>query len=233
VHFPLRWYCHHETTKIHHHSGGSSSDPTRGEGNADSAIAILEMREVAAMASTLGLEVVIADDIRQAENFAPAFEALKGRAEALYIANDPLVDANRTHIITLANGARLPTMYSHREHVTAGGLISFGPSFADLWRRAADFVDKILRDRTPVDIPVEQPTKFDLVINLITAKALGITVPRMLLGRVDEVIEQHGPCRLVAALTCQLKLRASVQRGKADLLGVPCVRQPLQWLIKY
>lgn len=157
-------------------------------GNVGSPIAVLEMREVEAMARTLGLEVVVTD-IRRAEDFAPAFEALKGRAEALYVANDPLVDANRTRIITLALGARLPTMYGNREHVIAGGLMSYGPNFPDLFRRAGDFVDKILRGAKPADLPVEQPTKFDLVINLTTAKALGVTVPRMLLGRADEVIE--------------------------------------------
>ncbi len=158
-------------------------------GNAGSAIAILEMREVGALARTLGLEVVNVDDIRRAENFAPAIEALKGRAEALYVANDPLVDANRTRIITSALGARLPTMFGHRDHVTAGGLMSYGPSFPDLFRRSGDFVDKILRGAKPADLPVEQPTKFDLAINLITAKALDITVPYMLLSSADAVIE--------------------------------------------
>ena len=108
------------------------------------------------------------------EDIAPAFEALKGRAEALYVCSDPLVTTNRIRINTLALGARLPTMYSVREFVEAGGLMSYGPNFPDLFRRAADFVDKILRGAKPADIPVEQPTKFDLVINLTTAKALGL-----------------------------------------------------------
>ncbi len=102
---------------------------------------------------------------------------------------DPLVITNRIRINTLALGARLPTMYGFREYVEAGGLMSYGPNFPDLFRRAADYVDKILRGAKPADIPVEQPTKFDLVINLTTAKALGLTVPPTLLARADEVIE--------------------------------------------
>ena len=128
-------------------------------------------------------------EIRRAEDIAPAFEALKGRAEALYVVADPLVTTNRIRINTLALGARLPTMYGFREYVEAGGLMSYGPNFPDLFRRAADYVDKILRGAKPADIPVEQPTKFDLVINLKTAKALGLDVPPTLLARADEVIE--------------------------------------------
>ena len=131
----------------------------------------------------------LASEIRRPEDIAPAFEALKGRAEALYVCNDPLVTTNRIRINTLALGMRLPTMYNVREFVEAGGLMSYGPNFPDLYRRAADFVDKILRGAKPADIPVEQPTKFDLVINLKTAKALGLDVPPTLLARADEVIE--------------------------------------------
>ena len=108
------------------------------------------------------------------EDIAPAFEALKGRADALYVVPDPLVFTNRIRINTLALGARLPTMHGVREFVEAGGLMSYGPNFPDLFRRAADYVDKILRGAKPADLPVEQPTKFDLVINLKTAKALGL-----------------------------------------------------------
>jgi putative tryptophan/tyrosine transport system substrate-binding protein len=97
--------------------------------------------------------------------------------------------SNRVRIQTLATGARLPAMYGHRGYVEAGGLMSYGTNYPDLWRRAADFVDKILRGAKPADIPVEQPTKFDLVINLTTAKALGIEIPATLLARADEVIE--------------------------------------------
>ena len=103
--------------------------------------------------------------------------------------SDPLVNTHRIRINTLALGARLPTMHGAREYVEAGGLMSYGPNFPDLFRRAADFVDKILRGAKPADIPVEQPTKFDLVINLTTAKALGLEVPPTLLARADEVIE--------------------------------------------
>ena len=119
----------------------------------------------------------------------PRFEGLKGRAEALYTTGDPLVNAHRLRINTFALVAHLPTMFGQREYVEAGGLMSYGANFPDLNRRAADFVDKILRGAKPGDIPVEQPTKFDLVINLITAKALRLTVPPTLLARADEVIE--------------------------------------------
>ena len=144
--------------------------------------------EVQAAARMLGLEVATLE-IRQAEDIAHAFEALKGRADALYVASDPLVNTNRIRINTFALGARLPTMHTFREHVEAGGLMSYGPNLPDLWRRAGDYVDKILRGAKPADLPVEQPTKFDFVINLVTAKALGLSVPRMLLARADEVIE--------------------------------------------
>ena len=130
-----------------------------------------------------------ASPARRAEDIAPAFEALKGRAEALFVLPDPLVNTNRVRINTLALGARLPTMHGLREYVEAGGLMSYGPSVPDQYRRAADYVDKILRGTKPGDIPVEQPTKFDLVINLTTAKALGLTIPESFLSRADEVIE--------------------------------------------
>jgi putative ABC transport system substrate-binding protein len=150
--------------------------------------AVLERSEVEATAKTLGLDIATFE-IRRADDIAPAFEALKGRADALYVAPDPLLSTNRLRIIILALGARLPTMYGLRESVEAGGLMSYGPNFPDLFRRAADYVDKILRGAKPADLPVEQPTKFDLVINLTTAKALGITVPDSLLARADEAIE--------------------------------------------
>jgi putative ABC transport system substrate-binding protein len=156
--------------------------------NVGAPAAVLEMGEAQAAARTLGLEAATIE-IRRAEEIALAFDALKGRAEALYVCGDPLVFAHRIRINTLALGARLPTMYGPREHVDAGGLISYGPNFSDLYRRAADYVDKILRGAKPADIPVEQPTKFDLVINLTTAKVLGLTIPESLLLRADEVIE--------------------------------------------
>ena len=156
--------------------------------NVGSPIGVLELGEVQAMARTLGLEV-ITSEIRRAEDIAPAFEALKGRAEALYVVTDPLLTTNRARIHTLAMGARLPTMHDGREYVEGGGLMSYGPNRPDLFRRVADHVDEILRGAKPADIPVEQPTKFDLIINLTTAKALGLEVPPSLLARADEVIE--------------------------------------------
>jgi putative ABC transport system substrate-binding protein len=150
--------------------------------------AVLEMGEAQAAARTLGLDVAVVE-IRRAEDIGPAFETLKVRAEALYVCGDPLVTTNRIRINTLALSARLPTMHGLREHVDAGGMMSYGPNFPAMFRRAADLVDKILRGTKAADIPVEQPTTFDLVINLITAKALGLNVPLTLLARADEVIE--------------------------------------------
>ena len=156
--------------------------------NAGYPAGVLEMAEVQAAARTLGLEVTTLE-IRRAEDIAPAFEALKGRAKALYVCSDPLTTTNRVRINTLALAARLPMMYGVREYVEVGGLMSYGPNFQDMWRHAGDLVDKILRGAKPAEIPVEQPTKFDLVINLTTAKALGLDVPPTLLARADEVIE--------------------------------------------
>jgi ABC-type uncharacterized transport system substrate-binding protein len=156
--------------------------------NIDYPHAVREMDEIQAAAGTLGLEVATAE-IRRAEDIAPAFEALKGRAEALYVVGDALVISHRVRINTLALSARLPTIFFLREYVEAGGLMSYGPNFPDLFRRAADYVDKILRGAKPGDIPVEQPIKFDLIINLTTAKALGLSVPESFLVRADGVIE--------------------------------------------
>ena len=156
--------------------------------NVDYPFAVLEMAEVQAAGGTLRLDVANFE-IRRAEDIAPAFEALKGRADALYVVNDALTVTNRIRINTLALAARLPTMHGTREVVEAGGLMSYGPNFTDLFRRAANYVDKILRGTKPADIPVERPTKFDLVINLTTAKALNLNVPPTLLARADEVIE--------------------------------------------
>ena len=150
--------------------------------------AVLEMGEVQAAARVFGLDVATLE-VRRAADIAPAFEALKGRAQALYVAADPLVTANRIRINTLALGTRLPTMHGFRELAEAAGLMSYGANFLDLYRRSGDYVDKILRGAKPANLPVEQPTKFDLVINLTTAKALGLEVPPTLLARADEVIE--------------------------------------------
>jgi len=156
--------------------------------NADNSAAVLELREFQAAASALGLNP-IALEIRLAEDIVPAFEALKGRADALYVLNDPLTRTNRDRINMLALAARLRTMHAVREQIDPGGLMSYGANFPDLFRRAAEYVDKVLRGAKPADLPVEQPTKFDLVINLTTAKALGLTIPESFLLRADEVIE--------------------------------------------
>jgi putative ABC transport system substrate-binding protein len=148
----------------------------------------LELGEVRTAAGTLGLEVNTLE-IRREEDIAPTFEQLKSRVEALYVCNDTLLFFYRTRINTLALTARLPTMHSNREYVVSGGLTYYGPNFPDLFRRAGDYVDKILRGAKPGDIPIEQPTRFDLVINLTTAKALGLTIPESFLLRADEVIE--------------------------------------------
>jgi len=149
---------------------------------------VLEMGEAETAARAFGLDVVRLE-IRRAQDIAPAFEALKSRVEALYITTDPFINANRIGINTLANVARLPTITGVREYVEAGSLMSYGANLTALFRRAGDYVDKILRGEKPGDIPVEQPTKFDLVINLTTAKALGLDLPPTLLARADEVIE--------------------------------------------
>ena len=148
-----------------------------------------EMAEVQTTTRALGLDVATVE-IQRAEDIAPAIEAIKGHTDALYVCIDPLTDANRVRIVTLALGARLPTMSGFRaEGGEVGPLIFYGPNVPDLFRRAAELVDKVLRGTKPSEIPVEQPTKFDLVINLKTAKALGLTVPSTLLARADEVIE--------------------------------------------
>jgi len=157
-------------------------------GNVGNSAAALEMRDVEAMARTFNLEV---DrwEIRRAEDIAASFESLTARAHSLYIAGDPLTFTHRIRINTLVLGARLPAIYPSREYVELGGLMSYGPNFADRFRRTADYVDKILRGAKPAGIPVEQPTKFDLLINLTTAKALGLEIPATVLARADEVIE--------------------------------------------
>ena len=157
-------------------------------GNVGNPATVLEIGEVKTAADKLGIDIVSLA-IRRAEDVSPAFDAIKGRAEALYVSTDPLIFTNVGRINTLALGARLPTIYNGREYIQSGGLMSYGPSYADLFRRAAEFVDKILRGAKPNDFPVEQPTKFEFVINLTTAKALSLTVPAPLLARFDEVIE--------------------------------------------
>jgi putative tryptophan/tyrosine transport system substrate-binding protein len=156
--------------------------------NIASPIGAVETEQLQAAARTVGLEIVPLE-IRRAEDIAPGFEALKGRADALYVVSEPLFASNRVRINTLALGARLPTLHGLREYVEAGGLMSYGPNVLNQFRRTADYVDKILRGTKPGDIPIEQPTKFDLVINLTTAKTLRLEVSAKLLALTDEVIE--------------------------------------------
>jgi putative ABC transport system substrate-binding protein len=147
-----------------------------------------ELAEAQSAAGRLGLEVM-ALEIRQREDVVLGFDAVKNRADALYVTNSAFLAANRLRITTSALGARLPTMFASRAWLDAGGLMSYGASFVDRFRHSADLVDKILRGTKPADIPVEQPAKFDLALNLITAKAIGLTIPESFLLRADEVIE--------------------------------------------
>jgi putative ABC transport system substrate-binding protein len=156
--------------------------------NPSSPQAMVEVSEVQAAARTLGVDVATSE-MRQTADVNSAFELLKSRADAVYIVPDPLANTNRILIGTLALGARLPMMCGFREFVEAGCLMSYGPNLPDLYRRAAEFADKILRGVRPSDIPVEQPTKFELVVNLKSAKTLGLTIPGTVLSRADEVIE--------------------------------------------
>jgi putative tryptophan/tyrosine transport system substrate-binding protein len=156
--------------------------------NVGNPLSVMELGETQAAARKLNLEFDTLE-IRRAEDITHAFEAIKGRAEALYVCGDGLLETNKIRINILAVGARLPTMYPYREYIEAGGLMSYGANLPDLYRRAADYVDKILRGANPGDIPVEQPTKFDLIINLTTAKALSLTIPEAFLLRANELIE--------------------------------------------
>jgi putative ABC transport system substrate-binding protein len=156
--------------------------------NTGSPNSVKDAGEAQATINSLGLQTSMFG-IRRAEDIVSAFETIKDRIDALYVSGDPLVNTNRVHINNLALAARIPTVYGFQELAEAGGLLSYGPSFPDLFRRSADMVDKILRGSKPTDIPVEQPTKFELVINLRTAKALGLRIPDKLLFTADRVIE--------------------------------------------
>jgi ABC-type uncharacterized transport system substrate-binding protein len=157
-------------------------------GNVGNPLTVLELGELQAAARPLGLQLDTLE-IRGPQDIASALDTVKGRADALYVCQDLLTRGSRLRINTLALAARLPVMHASREFIEAAGLMSYGPNFPDLYRRTADYVDKILRGAKPADLPVEQPTKFELVVNLTTAKALGLTVPDSLLARADEVIE--------------------------------------------
>ena len=152
------------------------------------AASVLESGRVQVAARSLGVEVT-PYEIRRAEDIAPVFEALKSQADALYVTENALIFANGKTIATLALNAQLPTTCTNADIARAGALMSYGPNFPALFRRAADYVDKILHGTKPGELPVEQPTQFDLVINLKTAKVLGLTVPHNLLVLAEEVIE--------------------------------------------
>jgi putative ABC transport system substrate-binding protein len=156
--------------------------------NVDYRAAVLEMEQARTAADKLGIETS-ALEIRKAGDIDNALQAYKGNADALYVCTETLVATHRAHLNSLALAARLPTMHGFRGMAQAGGLISYGPSFPALFARAANYVDRILRGVTPADLPVEQPTVFELVINLVTAKALGLTIPESFLVRADEVIQ--------------------------------------------
>jgi putative ABC transport system substrate-binding protein len=157
-------------------------------GNSENPQTVLEMKEAQEVARKLNLEAV-ASPIRRAEDIAPTMEELKGRMDALYVTSDTLTNTNRVRLNTLALAARLPTIHGNREYIETGGLFSYAANYPDLFRRIGDYVDRILRGTKPADLPVEQPTKFDLVINLTTARALGLTITEAFLLRADEVIE--------------------------------------------
>jgi putative ABC transport system substrate-binding protein len=156
--------------------------------NADISQAVQEMAEAQTAARKLGLDA-ITREIRRADDIGSAISSLKGHADVLYVVSDTLANTNRSHINSLALVGKLPTIHGNREYIEAGGLISYAANYPDLFRHAADYVDKILHGTKPAELPVEQPTKFDLVINLTTAKALGLTIPESFLLRADEVIE--------------------------------------------
>jgi putative tryptophan/tyrosine transport system substrate-binding protein len=157
-------------------------------GNGDNSAVIVEMREAQTAAEKLGLHATTFE-IRRSGDIGPTFEKLNGRFDALFVPAEPLANTNRRRISAFALAVHLPTMFGSSEYVEAGGLMSYGPNFPDLYRRTADFVDKILHGAKPAEMPVEQPTKFDLAVNTTTAEALGLTLPTTFLARADELIE--------------------------------------------
>jgi putative tryptophan/tyrosine transport system substrate-binding protein len=157
--------------------------------NAANPYAAIVFKETHAAGRTLGVEVQSLE-VRSPDDFVGVFEIMRRqRPDALITVEDPLTFSHRKRIADLAVADRLPSLHGFREDVEAGGLISYGANLPDLFRRAAGYVDKILKGAKPADLPVQQPTQFELVINLKTARALGIEVPPTLLARADEVIE--------------------------------------------
>ena len=157
--------------------------------NMSSPVSVSQWRQIEVAARSLGLEPQLLD-VRASEDFARAFDtAIKQRADAVQVVNDTLTQNNVRRIVDLSAKHRLPSIFGSREFVDAGGLMAYGPNFTDLYRRAATYVDKIFKGAKPADLPVEQPTKFELVINLKTARALGLTIPQSVLVRADQVIE--------------------------------------------
>jgi len=157
-------------------------------GNGDNSAVVVEMRETQAAAEKVGLNATTFA-IRRSEDIGPTFEKIRGHFDALFVPAEPLANTNRRRISSLALAMHLPTSFGSSEYVEAGGLMSYGPNFPDLYRRTADFVDKILRGAKPAEMPVEQPTKFDLAVNLTTAEALGLSLPTTFLARADQLIE--------------------------------------------
>jgi putative ABC transport system substrate-binding protein len=151
-------------------------------------VAAQEVVAIGTAAAKLNIDANVLD-IQTAEDIEAAMATLAGQTDALYVYSEPLTNANKDKIIEAANAAKIPTIFGFREFVAAGGLISYGPSFIDLFARAAEFTDKILRGAKPAELPVQQPVKFDLVINLKAAKALGLSISETVLTRADEVIE--------------------------------------------
>lgn len=157
--------------------------------NVTNPFSVLEVSDVRASASRLGIEAT-SFDIRKVQDIDDALAQIKGRADALYVCTDAaLIHTNRARINSWALAAKLPSMQGAKTYMEGGGLMSYGPNFPAMFRRSADLVDKILRGASPADIPIEQPTKFDLVINLNSAKTLGIAIPPAILAQVDETIE--------------------------------------------
>ena len=177
---------------------------------------MLKGAEVAARALGVRLQFV---EARGPADFDRAFSDMtRARAGALTVLPSTMFFNERRRLVDLAAKNRLPAVYPSREFVDAGGLMSYGPDLADLFRRAATYVDKILKGAKPADLPVEQPTKFELVINLKTAKALGLTIPPSLLGRADEVIRVDGPAQLprMARVRCSSPRRSPLRRNQSE-----------------